>query len=217
MTREAAIAFIRRETTIISPPLTPGIRLYQATEITPIWRATEAKLANAEVPPPFWAFAWAGGQALARYILDNPETVADKRVLDFGSGSGLVAIAAAKAGAASVRASEIDPIATAAIALNAGVNGVEIEIVLEDVIGQPSGAEIILIGDLCYEKPLTDRLVAWLRLEAAAGTLVLMGDPGRSYLPVIGMERLAAYEVATSLELEDRISRDALVWRILPV
>lgn len=216
LSRDAASAFIRGETTIATPPIVPEILLHQATEITPIWHATEEKLAAAQVPPPFWAFAWAGGQALARYILDNPNIVAGKRVLDFGAGSGLVALAAAKASAEAVTAAEIDEIAGAAIALNAKLNGLAIQIEIADVIGRPSRADIILAGDLCYEKPLTERLMAWLRAEAAAGAVVLMGDPGRTYLPKNGMERLAQYDVPTSLELEDRPSRQAVVWRVLP-
>ena len=212
----AAELFIRRQTLIASPPIVPEISLYLASEITPIWQATEAMLAEAGVPPPFWAFAWAGGQGLARHILDHPECVAGKRVLDFGSGSGLCAIAAALAGAAHIRAAEIDPIACAAIGINAGLNGVCLEITAADVIGTDPAAELILAGDMCYEKPLATRLLAWLRAAVGNGAEVLLGDPGRNYSPADGVEEIARYLVPTSLELEDRTERSAVVWRLLP-
>ncbi len=201
---------------IAEPPLLPGIRLHLATEITPIWHATEALLAEANIPPPFWAFPWAGGQALARYVLDRPELVAGKRILDFGAGSGLVGIAAAKAGAASVLAADIDPVACLVIGLNAALNDVAIETTDRDVIDAPVGADIVLVGDMCYERPLAERLTAWLRLEAARGILVLLGDPGRTYRPAEGLEERARYTVPTSLELEDRETREGVVWRLLP-
>jgi predicted nicotinamide N-methyase len=216
MDSAAADAFIERHTLIEAPPLTPEIRLHLATEITPIWQASEAELAGAEVPPPFWAFAWAGGQALARHILDHPDLVAGKRVLDFGAGSGLVAIAAALSSARTVRAAEIDAIACAAIARNARLNNAEITILDEDVIGLDPAADIVLVGDMCYEKPLAERLVRWLRREAAKGVLVLLGDPGRTYRPAEGLEALAHYDVPTSLELEDRTVREGVVSRLLP-
>lgn len=209
-------AFVRSQTALAAPPLVPEIRLHLATEVTPLWRATEATLATNEVPPPYWAFAWPGGQALARYVLDHPQTVRGKRVLDFASGSGLVAIAAAQAHAAAVTAADIDRHAAAAIALNAAANDATIEIVTEDLIDRPSGWGVVLAGDVCYEQPMADRALAWLRRLAAAGVAVLLGDPGRSYRPRDGLVELARYQVPTSLELETRTLCDTAVWRLLP-
>lgn len=210
-----AAAFIRANTAIATPPLVPEIRLYLATEITPIWQASEAALARANVPPPFWAFPWAGGQALARHVLDNPAIVAGRRVLDFGSGSGLVAIAASRAGAAHVMAAEIDDVAAAAIALNAALNGAAVTVETADLIGTAPGAwDVALVGDMCYEQPLAARLTAWLRDLARAGVTVLLGDPGRSYVPTSGLVAQARYTVATSRELEDRESREGVIWRV---
>ena len=164
LTRLGPRVFIRRNTAITTPPLVPEIRLHLATEITPIWQATEESLARSEVPPPFWAFAWAGGQALARYLLDHPAEVAGRSVLDFGAGSGLVAIAAAKAGASSVLAAEIDHFAAAAIAANAALNEVAITVTTADLIDAADPRwEVITAGDVCYEQPMADRVTAWLR------------------------------------------------------
>lgn len=208
------VAFVRANTVIGAPPLVPEIRLHLASEITPLWHATEASLAEAQLPPPYWAFAWAGGQALARHILDHPDLVRDRGVLDFGAGSGLVAIAAALSGAR-VTAAEIDPFAAAAISLNATLNAAEVAITRADVIGrEPAPWEIVLAGDMCYERPLAERLTGWLRTLAARGVLVLLGDPGRAYLPSEGLEALARYDVPTTLELEDRTSREGVVWRL---
>jgi predicted nicotinamide N-methyase len=201
---------------IASPPIVPEISLYLATEITPIWQATEAELAAAEVPPPFWAFAWAGGQALARHVLDHPDLVAGRRVLDFGSGSGLCAIAAAMAGAARVRAVDIDPIACTVIGINAALNDVALDVEAADIIDGPTRADLILVGDMCYEKPLAARLLRWLREAVAEGAVVLLGDPGRNYSPAEGVREIARYLVPTSLELEDRTERSAAVWVLLP-
>ncbi|MGC2202442.1 MAG: 50S ribosomal protein L11 methyltransferase [Stellaceae bacterium] len=209
--------FIRRNTAIAAPPLVPEIRVHLATEITPIWQATEETLARSAVPPPFWAFAWAGGQALARYLLDCPECVSGRFVLDFGSGSGIVAIAAAKAGAARVLAAEIDHFAAAAIAVNAALNGVEIEITTSDVVGTADPhREVIAAGDVCYEQPLAERVTAWLQALAERGCLALLGDPGRAYLPAYGLRERARYIVPTSRDLEDRDSREGVVWEVLP-
>jgi predicted nicotinamide N-methyase len=208
--------FVRANTAIATPPLVPEIRLHLASEITPLWQATEASLARDQLPPPYWAFAWAGGQALARHILDHPELVRGRAVLDFGAGSGLVAIAAAKAGAR-VTAAEIDRFATAAIALNAALNGVAVAIESGDVIArEPAPWATVLAGDMCYERPLAERLTQWLRALAAQGVTVLLGDPGRAYLPAEGLEPLARYTVPTSLELEDRLIREGVVWRMAP-
>ena len=207
-------AFVRANTVVAAPPLVPEIRLHLASEITPLWHATEASLARDQLPPPYWAFAWAGGQALARHLLDHPALVRGQSVLDFGAGSGLVAIAAAMAGAR-VSAAEIDPFAAAAIALNAEVNGVEVAIERADVIGrEPAPWQVVLAGDMCYERPLAERLTRWLRALASESVLVLLGDPGRAYLPSEGLEELARYEVPTPLELEDRTTREGVVWRL---
>ena len=203
--------FVRTSTTLMSPPLVPEIRLHLAGEVVPLWRKTEVELEREGVPPPYWAFAWAGGLALARYILDRPMRLGS--VLDFGSGSGLVAIAAAKAGAAKVLAADIDHFAAAAIALNAEANGVEVEITTDDLIGRNGGWDTILVGDMCYERPLAERLTAWLRDLASAGATILMGDPGRSYFPQSGVEKLATYSAPTSRELEDREIRETSVYR----
>jgi predicted nicotinamide N-methyase len=209
--------FIRRNTAIATPPLVPEIRLHLATEVTPIWQATEETLARNALPPPFWAFAWAGGQALARYLLDHPETVAGREVLDFGAGSGLVAIAAAKAGAIRVIAAEIDPFAAAAIAINAALNDVAIEVVTADLSdGDRRFWKLVTAGDICYEQPMAERAMRWLRLLAGRGSMVLLGDPGRAHLPATGLCELARYDVPTSHEVEGRERSDGFVWRVLP-
>jgi predicted nicotinamide N-methyase len=209
-------AFILAQTAIAAPPLTPEIRLHLATEITPIWEATEATLAQMNLPPPYWAFAWAGGQALTRFLLDHPDWVKGKRVLDFAAGSGLSAIGAAKAGAALVQAAEIDDYAIAAIALNARINDVAIELLREDLVGVDPRWDVVLAGDVCYERPMAERVIAWFRALAGRGVAILMGDPGRAYLPQSGLVELARYQVPTSLELEDRTVRETIVWRLMP-
>lgn len=223
--------FIRANTAIAAPSLLPELRLHLATEITPIWQATEDLLRQGQIPPPYWAFAWAGGQALARFLLDEPAIVTGKRVLDFGAGSGLVSLAAAKAGAAAVTAAEIDPFAAAAIRLNMGLNASpglpEIAIVTADLIDErpvgerPDGDgaasapwDVILVGDMCYEQPLADRLTRWLRRLTREGALVLLGDPGRSYVPREGRTERMRYTVPTSRELEDRDSREGIIWEL---
>ena len=209
-------AFILAQTTLAAPPLVPEIKLHLATEITPIWEATEADLARMNLPPPYWAFAWPGGQALTRFLLDHPDWVRGKRVLDFAAGSGLSAIGAAMAGAAKVEAAEIDDYASAAIALNARTNNVAINLVNEDLVGSDPRWEIVLAGDVCYEKPMADRVIAWFRVLAGRGVAILMGDPGRAYLPQNGLVELARYQVPTTLELEDRQMRETLVLRLMP-
>jgi predicted nicotinamide N-methyase len=205
--------FIRANTAVENPPLIPEIALHLATEIVPIWQATEEELADMGLPPPYWAFAWAGGQGLARHILDSPEIVAGKTVLDFASGSGLVAIAAMKAGAARAIAADIDPYAEAAALLNAALNGVAVEAVSENLIGTAGPWDVVLAGDICYEQPLAERVTAWLRGLSGSGTTVLMGDPGRTYLPKDGLEWVVRYAVKTTRELEDTDMRNAVVWR----
>jgi predicted nicotinamide N-methyase len=209
--------FVRDNTAIAAPPLVPEIRLHLAGEVTPIWQATEASLERSGLPPPFWAFAWAGGQALARYLLDHPDMVAGKTVLDFGAGSGIVAIAAALSGAAEVTAAEIDPFAAAAIAANAALNGVSVAVAAADLLaGDVPSAGIVAAGDVCYEQPMADKVTRWLRRRAAAGTLVLLADPGRAYVPQVGLVERARYCVPTSRELEDRDMRETVVWQVLP-
>ncbi|MBC7908568.1 MAG: methyltransferase, partial [Rhodospirillaceae bacterium] len=193
----------------------PEIDLWLATEVTPLWEATESALLRANLPPPYWAFCWAGGQALTRYVLDNPELVRGKRVLDFAAGSGASAIAAAKNGAASVQAAEIDALACAVIPMNAGLNGVEVEVLMEDVVGAECRWDVVVAGDVCYERPMTDHIFPWLRKLAASGALVLMADPGRAYLPKHGLLEMARSTVTTSLDLEDRTQREVVVYRIV--
>jgi predicted nicotinamide N-methyase len=207
-------AFVRANTALLVPPLVPEIRLYLAHEALPLWEKTEEALAEDGVPPPFWAFAWAGGQALARYVLDNPKSVARKRVLDFASGSGLVAIAAMKAGAASALASEIDSIGQAAISANAVENGVAIDVAGGDLIGEDRGWDTVLAGDVFYEKPLADRLLPWLQALASRGATVLVGDPGRSYFRKDCFAFLARYEVPVTRALEDSEIKRTSVWQL---
>ena len=207
--------FILDNTRQQSPPHTPELILHLADEITPIWKMTEEALAEIGLPPPFWAFAWAGGQALARYLMDNPEVVAGKRVIDFASGSGIVAIAAARAGAASVLAADIDGFCGAAVALNAEANGVSVDFTDLDLLdAPPPPAHVLLAGDICYEKPLAERVMAWLGEARAGGARVLIGDPGRSYFPRSGLVKLAEYEVPTTRELEDFAVKKTAVWTL---
>lgn len=210
----AAETFIRSNTLLTTARHVPEIQLHLATEITPIWQATETWLAERNIDPPFWAFAWPGGQALARHILDNPGLVAGKRVLDFAAGGGIAAIACTMAGAADVEASEIDSLALAAIGLNAAVNGVCVRLA-GDIVGAACRWDLIICGDVCYEAPMTSHIMPWLqRLTAAAE--VWIADPGRAYLPKTGLGRMASFRIETSLELEDRASRDVALYRVLP-
>jgi predicted nicotinamide N-methyase len=212
---EGRRAFILENTRLQTPPHTPELELHLADEITPIWKMTEEALAEIGLPPPFWAFAWAGGQALARYILDNPEVVAGKRVIDFASGSGIVGIAAMKAGAVSVLAADIDGFCGAALALNAQANGVAVEFTDANLLDAPAPeADVILAGDICYEKPMADAVMAWLAAARTRGATVLIGDPGRSYFPRSGLTKLAEYQVATTRELEDQEVKKTSVWTL---
>lgn len=206
--------FILANTTLLAPPHVPEIRLHLADEAHELWTKTEEELQEIGLPPPFWAFAWAGGQGLARYVLDHPEIVRGKKVLDFASGSGLVAIAAAKAGAAHVLAADIDPFCRAAIRLNAEVNGVSIDHSGEDLIGHDGGWDVLLAGDVFYEKPLADQLTPWLSSLRQRGADVVVGDPGRYYLPRRGLQSLASYEVPVSRALEDAEIKKTSVWRL---
>jgi predicted nicotinamide N-methyase len=204
--------FIRANTILTAGRHVPEIRLHLATEITPIWQATETWLAEHNVEPPFWAFAWPGGQALARHILDNPAVVAGRRVLDFAAGGGIAAIACAMAGALSVEVSEIDPLALAAIALNAAANGTTVTLA-HDVVGAGCRWDLILCGDVCYEAPMTGHIMPWLT-DMAGSAEVWIADPGRAYLPKTGMEPFATYRIETTLELEDRTTRDVVFYRL---
>ena len=206
--------FIRANSAVLAPPLVPEIQLHLAHEALPLWEKTEEELGEIGLPPPFWAFAWAGGQALARYLLDNPGMVAGLHVLDFAAGSGLVGIAALKAGARSVTASEVDAFAVAAIELNAALNGVALNARGDDLIGHDESWDVVLVGDAFYEKPLADRLLPWLAGLARRGAAVLVGDPGRTYLPRTGLEKLAAYEVPVTRALEDAEIKRTGVWRL---
>jgi len=210
----SASDFIRANTDLTAPPLIPEIRLHQAREILPLWIKIELAK-NTQGPPPYWAFAWPGGQALARYLLDHRHEVTGKSVLDFGAGSGLVAIAAAKAGA-KASAADIDPLSAAAICMNARANDVSVEIETEDIIGQVGAWDCVLIGDMCYERPLAERLTPWLHDLAARGARVLLGDPGRNYFPESGVERIADYKVPTLLDLEDTTARQTGIYRLVP-
>lgn len=204
--------FVRASTAVDRHALVPEIALYLASEITPIWLATEAWLRETGTSPPFWAFAWPGSAAMARRILDHPELVAGRRVLDFAAGGGLAAIACAMSGAARVEAAEIDPLARAAIAVNAKLNDVPIEI-LGDVVGADCLWDLILCGDVCYEAPMTAHILPWLR-RMATQTEVWVADPGRAYLPHEGMREIGRMVVPTTMELEDHTERMVTLWRV---
>jgi predicted nicotinamide N-methyase len=191
----------------------PEFTLYLANEITPIWQATEDWLAHQNIAPPFWAFAWPGSQALARFILDNPASVAGRRVLDFAAGCGLAALAAARAGAALVEAAEIDPLALAAISLNARKNGLSVHALSEDVVGLACRWDLILCGDICYEAPMARHILPWLR-EMARSSEVLIADPGRAYLPLSELKPIASYDVPTTRELEDNTLRRTVLYSL---
>jgi len=206
--------FVRAHTMLTHAPLVPEIALHLATEITPIWQASEAWLQENNIEPPFWAFAWPGGQALARHVLDHPEAVRGRRVLDFAAGCGIAAIACAMAGAAAIEAAEIDAMAIAATLANAQANRVTLHPLAEDVVGQPCRWDLILCGDVCYEAPMTRHILPWLRRMAAACE-VWVADPGRAYLPADGLTPLGEYAVPTSLELEDRTLRPTRLYRLV--
>lgn len=209
-----AAKFIRNNTMVLAPPLVPELVLHLAEESLPIWLKTEEELQKANIDPPYWAFAWAGGQALARYVLDNRALIAGKRVLDLGSGSGLVAIAAHRAGAAFVTAADIDPMATAAAVLNAELNTASLEAVTCDLLAAPAkDYDVILVGDLFYEAPLAKRVLEFIATAASNGAVVLVGDPRRSYFPANKFECLAEYAVPVTRQLEDAEIKKAAVWR----
>ncbi|WP_181703415.1 class I SAM-dependent methyltransferase [Chthonobacter albigriseus] len=209
-------AFIRAETRLSAPPHVPEIRLHLADEAVDLWHRTEEELGEMGLPPPYWAFAWAGGQAIARYVLDHPETVRGRTVLDFASGSGIVAIAAAMAGAARVLATDIDRFSLVAIGLNAVANKVTVETTGRDILSSgPAGFDVVLAGDVFYEKPMADRVEPFLKQAQAEGALVLFGDPGRSYLPKAGIEAIAEYRVPVTRAIEDNEVKHTRVWRFL--
>lgn len=209
------IDFIIANTRLITPPHVPEIRLYLAEESLPIWQKTEDQLGEMNVPPPFWAFAWAGGQALARYLLDNRHSVTGMDVLDLGTGSGLTAIAAMQAGARSVLASDIDPMAIVAAQLNAAANSVLIATTTDDLLDQPfAGHDVVLVGDLFYERQVAERVLNYLTKAQAAGAHILVGDPQRSYFPSDRFACLAEYEVQVTRELEDSLVKKTAVWAL---
>ena len=221
-TDERRRTFVRTWTALQQPPSLPEISLHLADEVTRIWEMTEQEMHRVGLDPPFWAFAWAGGQAVARYLLDTPSEVAGRRVLDLAAGSGLCAIAAAKAGAASVLAADIDPFCGAAVTLNAEANGVEVAYtdrnLLDDDVDvlrvdpELTGVEVILAGDVSYEFGMSGRMHRWLHRAAGAGVRVLVGDPGRRYLPDEGLRQLAAYDIVTTPDLEEQDLKRAGVY-----
>lgn len=206
--------FIHQHTAIASPTLVPEIKLHLATEVTPLWQANATLLQVDNIDPPYWAFAWPGGQAMARYVLDHPETVRRKSVFDFGAGSGLGAIAAALAGAAIITANDLDPLAATAMAMNAALNNAAILIDQQNRLNQILDADIILVGDMCYERGPAEMILQWLR-RLARDHYVLLADPGRKYVPTDGLKELKRYDVPTSIELEDRSMRPTTVWQLL--
>jgi predicted nicotinamide N-methyase len=206
--------FIRANTRLMPPPLVPEILLHLAEESLPIWLRTEAELGEMNVPPPYWAFAWAGGQAVTRYLLDNPALVAGRKVLDLGAGGGLAAIAAIKSGAASVLAVDIDPVALAACRLNAEANGVAFDTTADDLLAAPPQPfDIVIVGDLFYERALADLVIAYIDAARSQNALVLIGDPQRSYFPRTRFEKRAEYHVPVTRELEDSEIKVTAVWQ----
>jgi predicted nicotinamide N-methyase len=207
-------AFIRENTRVLAPSHVPELRLHLADDAVALWEMTEEQLGELGLPPPFWAFAWAGGQALARYVLDHSDIVRGKRVLDVASGSGLVAIAAVKAGAAFALAVDIDAFAAHAARLNAELNSVSVETSDADPVGRPTDADIILVGDLFYDRDLAPRVLDWLIAQQSEGKTVLIGDPGRTYLPRDKLEQIAAYDIPVTRALEDAEVKRAAVWKL---
>jgi predicted nicotinamide N-methyase len=211
-------SFITTQTKVATASLVPEIRLHLASEVTPLWHATETTLARDNLPPPYWAFAWPGGQALARHVLDHPDSVRGRRVLDFAAGCGVGALAASHAGAASVSAAEIDRVAAAAMTLNARLNGVTVEIIGHDLTGTVDDAarrwDVVLAGDVFYERPMAERVEPWLRALARRGVRVLVADPGRAYVPKAGLAEIGRYTVPTTRDLEDREFRETIVYAL---
>ncbi|HET6388981.1 class I SAM-dependent methyltransferase [Hyphomicrobium sp.] len=209
----SAERFILENTKPIAPPLVAEITLRLAEESLPIWQKTEEELGELNVPPPFWAFAWAGGQAVSRYLLDNPEICRGRNVLDIGAGSGLSAIAAAKTGAAHVLAVDIDGLAVAACAINAKANGVAIETTAADLLStEPPADSVIIVGDLFYERELAERVTRYIGRAKERGCSIFIGDPRRSYFPQDRFTPLAEYQVPVTRELEDYDIKRTTVW-----
>ena len=208
------LAFMRANTRIDAPPHVPEVRLHLAEDAVTLWEKVETLLQVTGLPPPFWAFAWAGGQALARYVLDHPELVRGRRVLDVASGSGIVGIAAMKAGAMAVTCADVDAFAALAATLNATVNDVHVTTSEVDPLLADTEADVVLVGDLFYDRPIADRLLAWLKAQSARGCTVLVGDPGRRFLPVHALEKVAEYDVPTTRALEDADMKRTGVWRL---
>jgi predicted nicotinamide N-methyase len=208
-------AFIRENTQLLSPPLVPEIKLHLAEESLPIWRKTEEELGEMNVPPPYWAFAWAGGQALARFVLDNPALFQSRRVLDLGAGSGLTAIAAMQSGSATVLAADIDAIALVATELNAAANSVGVTCTADDLLAAPPASfDIVLVGDLFYERQLADKVLVFIEQAVTHGAIVLIGDPQRNYFPRGRFAQVAEYSVPVTRELEDALIKRTAVWRL---
>lgn len=193
----------------------PAIKLYQANEVHDLWHNTQTQMDEMDLPPPFWAFAWAGGEALSLYILQHPEIVKGKRVLDFASGSGLVGIAAKKAGALSVVANDIDPFACTAIALNAALNKVSLTIENDDLVGKNGSWDVILAGDVFYDKTMSRNLVAWFQLIDKRKTTILAGDPGRAYLPHEYVSEKSTLRLAVSKVIEETSFKDVKIWQFV--
>ncbi|MET8703302.1 50S ribosomal protein L11 methyltransferase [Kitasatospora sp. NPDC004723] len=207
--------FVRAQTRIGPVPFVPEVRLHMAEDAIELWETTEAARGEVGLPPPFWAFAWAGGVGVARYVLDHPELVAGRTVLDLAAGSGLVGIAAAQRGARSVRAAEIDAYAVAAIGVNAAANGVEVAAAVEDLLdGDGAPAEVVLAGDVFYERAMAARFLPFLQRARARGAVVIVGDPGRAYLPRERFTALAAYDVPVIADLEDTALKTTTVWEL---
>ena len=213
----AARSFVIRHTRLRPVPGLDEIRLYLAEDVLPLWSAVQTETGDHDSPPPYWAFAWGGGLAVGRYLREHPEVVAGKRVFDFASGSGVCAIVALRAGATEATAADIDPYAAAAIVLNARANSHRIEVITRDVLdGPPPDVDIVLAGDCWYEQGLAERVQPWLRRVQAAGIDVLLGDPGRRYMPTGELDAVASYEVRTTTELEDMDRKQAWVYRLRP-
>ncbi|WP_457939614.1 class I SAM-dependent methyltransferase [Mesorhizobium sp. 10J20-29] len=212
-TADSARRFILDNTAVMTPPHVPEIRLHLADEAHDLWHRTEEELAEIGLPPPFWAFAWAGGQGLARYVLDNPDLVAGRSVIDFATGSGLVAIAAVRAGAKNVVATDVDPFCAEAVRINAEENGVHVDFTGRDLIGESCDSDVMLAGDVFYDRAFAERLVPWFSALCERGTEIVVGDPGRSYLPKHRLTELAVYQVPVSRVLEDAEVKRTTVWR----
>ncbi len=215
MNHQTATAFVRAHTSVGTAPYLPELRLHLADDAIALWETTERQAGGAPLPPPFWAFAWAGGQAVARHVLDHPELVAGRRVLDLACGGGVVALAAARSGAASVLAVDIDGYAVAAVELNAAENGLTVAAQVADLVdGTPPEVDVVLAGDVCYSREMTARVLGFLGHAQARGADVLLGDPGRAYLPRERLELVSTHEIPVPRALEDADVKTATVWRL---